>query len=367
MPGFAPPPRHQDQKIQHAQAGIWWPAADSAKLRSAAQAWREMAAALDEVHAATRSAAWSVQADSQGPAIDAFEIYWQKWSASDGFLPAASEGCIAMAKALEKYAQAVDDARAKIEQLVFELGTAVVIGVALSVLTVGISDVAAGAVSAGLIASAAAVGVDLSATAVSIATMIIVDTAFGAVEAMAIDVVAIQPEKILIFHDQKAFSWEEVLQWGEMGAAGAFFGAAATGGIRVIAIVGRTVVDELPAGEDGAVLILRYKAEWTEAQRASADAKITALNHVDDLVVTTPQRVGRAQRLFRTQNHLDDQTDADHIVDLQLGGKDSMENIWGLDSSVNRSLGKQINMQIEKQGLKPGDRVTRIIFAEWPQ
>jgi len=367
MPGFAPPPRHQDQKIQHAQAGIWWPAADSAKLRSAAQAWREMAAALDEVHAATRSTAWSVQADNQGTAIDGFETYWQRWSASDGYLPAASEGCIAMAKALEKYAQAVDDARAKIEELVVEVGTAVVVGVALSVLTVGISDVAAGAVSAGLIASAAAVGGDLSVTAAGIAAMIVVGTAFGAVEAMAIDAIAIQPEKILIFHDQKAFSWQEMLQWGEMGAAGGFFGGAASGGIRVLALAGRTGAEELPAADESAVLVLRYKTEWTEAQRASADAKVTALNHVDDLVVTTPQRAGRAQRLFRAQNNLDDQTDADHLVDLQLGGKDKVENIWGLDSSVNRSLGKQINLQIEKQGLKPGDRVTRIIFEEWAQ
>src|SRR4029077_2670625 len=158
MPGFAPPPRQQDQKIQHAQAGIWWPAADSSKLRAAAQAWREMAAALDEVEATTRSAGQTVQADNQGPAIDEFGAYWQKWSGSGGFLPAASEASIAMAKALERYAQAVDEARSKVEELVLQVGNAFVVADALSVLTVGISDVAAGAVSAGLIASAAAVG-----------------------------------------------------------------------------------------------------------------------------------------------------------------------------------------------------------------
>ena len=229
MPGFAPPQQHhpqqQDgQQVQHIQAGIWWPAADSARLRAAAHAWREMAAALSDVQAATQASALSVQADNQGKAIDAFETYWQKWAGTGGYLPSATEACLAMAKALEQYAQAVDDARTKVEELIAEVGTAIVIGVALSVLTVGISDVAAGAVSASLIASAAAVGVDLSAAAATIAATVLVGTAFGAVEAMAIDVVAIQPEKILIFHDQKSFSWQEVLQWGEMGALGGFLG-----------------------------------------------------------------------------------------------------------------------------------------------
>ena len=235
MPGFAPPHPQQTQqdghKVQHLQAGIWWPAADSARLRAAAHAWREMATALDGVFAATQASAQSVQADNQGKAVDAFEAYWQKWAGSNGYLPAASAASLAMAKALEQYAQAVDDARRKVEELVAEVATAVVIGIALSVLTVGISDAAAGAVSAGLIASAAMVGVDLTAVAGTIAT-IIVGATVGAVEAMAIDVVAIQPEKILVFHDQKDFSWSEVLQWGEMGAAGGFFGGGASAVLR---------------------------------------------------------------------------------------------------------------------------------------
>lgn len=237
MPGFAPPQQqhHQQQdgqQVQHVQAGIWWPAADSARLRAAAHAWRETAAALNDVQAATRASALTVQADNQGKAIDAFEAYWQKWAGTGGYLPSASEACLAMARALEQYAQAVDDARTKVEELIAEVGTAIVIGVALSILTVGISDVAAGAVSAGLIASAAAVGVDLSATAATIAATVLVGTAFGAVEAMAIDVVAIQPEKILIFHDQKSFSWQEVLQWGEMGALGGFLGGGSAAVLR---------------------------------------------------------------------------------------------------------------------------------------
>ena len=33
----------------------------------------------------------------------------------------------------------------------------------------------------------------------------------------------------------------------------------------------------------------------------------------------------------------------DHVHDLQLGGIDDTSNMSGLDRSVNRSLGKQIN------------------------
>src|SRR5437879_6619573 len=226
MPGFVQPQQHtkQDDKVQHMQAGIWWPAGGSDRLRATARAWRDMARALDSVQTASQSAALNVAADNDGQAMAAFGAYWQRWSGANGYLPSSSQACLAMADALDKYAKAVDEARQQVEQLVAEVATAVVIGVALSVLTVGISDVAAGAVSAGLVASAAGVGVTLTATAADIVATIMVGAVFGAVDAMAIDAGAIQPEKIWLFHDQKAFSWSEVLQWGEMGAAGGFVG-----------------------------------------------------------------------------------------------------------------------------------------------
>jgi nucleic acid/nucleotide deaminase of polymorphic system toxin len=226
MPGFAPPQHsHQDgQKVQNVQAGIWWPAADSEKLRAAARAWREMARALDSVQTATQAAALNVAADNDGTAMAAFAAYWQKWSGANGYLPACSEACLAMANALDQYAKAVDDARRQVEELVAEVATAVVIGVALSVLTVGISDVAADAVSTGLIISAANVGLTLSTAAADIVATVLVGAVFGAVDAAAIDAGAIQPERIWLFHDQKDFNWSEVFQWAEMGAAGGIVG-----------------------------------------------------------------------------------------------------------------------------------------------
>jgi SCP1.201-like deaminase len=273
LPGFAPPPHHTDQSPgKQTQMGIWWPAADSAKLRVAAQAWRDMARALDAVDSASRSAVLNLLADNQGPAMDAFGTYWQKWSGSSGYLPTCSQACTAMGRALDDYAQAVDAARVKVEELVAEIGTAVVLGVVLGVCTVGIATAAAGGVTLTLIASAEAVGFTLSMTAASIVSGVLVGATFGAVEAMAIDVVAIQPEKILLFHDQKDFNWNEVWQWGEMGAAGGFVGGAVGAGLGAGA-------DALPAGLSAAMATRLGRAGVGAFSGASSSAIIDEVQY----------------------------------------------------------------------------------------
>jgi hypothetical protein len=249
LPGFAPPPRNpkpsHDEPIQ---IGIWWPAADSGKLRAAAHAWRDMASAIDAVQTATQPTVLSLVADNKGPAMDAFAAYWQSWSGDGGYMASCSKACREMAGALDKYAQAVDDARQRVEYLVGEMATAVLIGVVLMPFTATLSVEVAGAVSAGLIASAAAVGVELSASAIVIASTIVAGVSVTAVEAMAIDAAVIQPERILLFHDQKDFNWNEVWTWGEWGAAGWAGGAALGYGFRAV----RT---GLSAGGDGAVVL----------------------------------------------------------------------------------------------------------------
>jgi hypothetical protein len=399
LPGVFIPPHHPDQaQVKQTQMGIWWPAADSGKLRAAAHAWREMARVLDSVDGASQAVVLNLLADNQGPAMDAFAAYWQKWSGGTGYLTTCSQACVAMGKALDDYAQAVDTARAKVEQLVAEIGTAVVLGVVLGICTVGIATAAAGGVTVTLIASAEAVGFTLSLTAASIVSGVLVGATFAAVEAMAIDIVAIQPEKILLFHDQKDFNWNEVWQWGEMGAAGGFVGgglgagvsalrrgwAAAGDGVSVTGdTVGGAAPTSLSAAGDGAgaagakfadaggaaptVLRLSYKSTWDAAQRSAADAKATAMNHVGDLVVAEVKRRGYAQTAFRRLANLDESQDADHIKELQLSGQDEMDNMWGLDKSVNRSMGSQIRAEIARQGLKAGDQVDQIVFEEWAQ
>jgi hypothetical protein len=49
-------------------------------------------------------------------------------------------------------------------------------------------------------------------------------------------------------------------------------------------------------------------------------------------------------------------------VDLQLGGKDTMSNMSGLDKSVNTSLGSQINSQTKN--LPAGTPVNKVKMTD---
>ncbi|GIJ28138.1 hypothetical protein Vqi01_33000 [Micromonospora qiuiae] len=115
---------------------------------------------------------------------------------------------------------------------------------------------------------------------------------------------------------------------------------------------------------NGATLNLKYKDSWTAEQRVAADAKVAALNSADRLVVTKVQRSASAADVWRANGR---QTipgaDIDHKIDLQLGGADHIDNMWLLDSSVNRSLGAQISAQLRGQGLKLGDTVWRVTIS----
>nr|MDQ6900748.1 hypothetical protein [Candidatus Dormibacteraeota bacterium] len=127
---------------------------------------------------------------------------------------------------LDRYAAAVEKARARIQELIAAAVTVAIIGVGLTVLTVGISDVAAGAVAGSLIAAAAAVGIELSTeVAVIIATGLVLSSV-GALEGGLSDL-AIQGERVGYFHDQTSINWNEVLQYSAVGAAtaGVTFGA----------------------------------------------------------------------------------------------------------------------------------------------
>ena len=91
-------------------------------------------------------------------------------------------------------------------------------------------------------------------------------------------------------------------------------------------------------------LILKYKKGWTKAQRKAAKEKTKALTKADTKVVRGPLRKpGTKKRFERAGGKIKKGEDVDHVQDLQLGGIDDTSNMSGLDRSVNRSLGKQIN------------------------
>jgi 5-methylcytosine-specific restriction endonuclease McrA len=45
--------------------------------------------------------------------------------------------------------------------------------------------------------------------------------------------------------------------------------------------------------------------------------------------------------------------DGDHVVEIQTGGKDVLENLWPLDASTNRRAGSQISRTRFDIGGKP--------------
>ena len=99
---------------------------------------------------------------------------------------------------------------------------------------------------------------------------------------------------------------------------------------------------------------LSYKKGWTSEQRHQADMKCKALSEADTYK-TAPSRKGSAstryKKVYGEKSVLKNQ-DVDHIIDLQLGGRDIISNMNPLNRSVNRSLGSQIAYVIK--GLNEG-------------
>jgi hypothetical protein len=108
-------------------------------------------------------------------------------------------------------------------------------------------------------------------------------------------------------------------------------------------------------------LYIRIKGNWTEEQIAQAYAKAEALTKAETVVTKKMvQRESNLRTKFKKAGgQVNDKEQVDHIVDLQLGGKNRMENLWSLDASVNMSFGAQINQQIRK--LQDGTVVNRVI------
>ncbi len=110
---------------------------------------------------------------------------------------------------------------------------------------------------------------------------------------------------------------------------------------------------------------LKYKDNWTDTQRAEANAKAEALTNADTKVsdVKPKDRAVSSRKTYENEHgkgSMPKGKDADHIVDLQLGGKNIASNIQPLDPSVNRSLGKQIQLKIKN--LPRGTQIGAVYF-----
>ncbi|MFF2143325.1 hypothetical protein [Kitasatospora sp. NPDC058190] len=217
--------------------GMWWPDADPDKLRNVADAWEAMATAIDNVTVPTNQAATAIVANNHGPAIDAFGKFWgQYYGGKDsagkgkGWLPETADACRALAKALRDFATEVDKAIKKLEEEAAIVGATLVAGTALAFFTAGLSEAAAGGAAAAIVATAAGLGVTVSETIATIAATVLVGAAFGAVEAITVDLAVAQPIRVELF-DDGGYSFNEAVDSAEtggiMGGAGGGLGAGA--------------------------------------------------------------------------------------------------------------------------------------------
>lgn len=95
---------------------------------------------------------------------------------------------------------------------------------------------------------------------------------------------------------------------------------------------------------------LKYKDDWTAAQRAEADAKVKALSEAYTVKTSVNRSGTSASARYKSvygNASVPSGYDVDHIIDLQLGGTDDILNLKPLDMSVNRSLGAQIQNAIK--------------------
>jgi hypothetical protein len=117
------------------------------------------------------------------------------------------------------------------------------------------------------------------------------------------------------------------------------------------------------ATPNGYILEISRNASWTVSQWKAALEKVAAINRAgaDGLLTVVKNIVrGRGQKDFRALNPGARGRHADHVIDLQLGGKDIGENIRYLNASVNTSMGASIKAAIAD--LEAGAKILMVRF-----
>jgi hypothetical protein len=110
-------------------------------------------------------------------------------------------------------------------------------------------------------------------------------------------------------------------------------------------------------------IVLKYKKGWTSKQKKAASEKAEALTKANTKVVKKPARKSGTKKTFeKSGGKVKKGEDVDHIQDLQLNGLDDATNMKGLDNSVNRSLGPQIQSRIKD--LPAGTEIRNVTITD---
>ncbi|MCZ0988710.1 DUF6531 domain-containing protein [Streptomyces diastatochromogenes] len=231
-----------EDKARHIllKLGMWWPEADSGQLREAAKAWRTFAGAVDDVRSPVHRNASSIIHHNTGESIEAFDKFWGRYAKDQdgGWLSDLAKSSREMAKALDKFADAIDDAINKLWTQIGIDAAVIAGGVTLAFFTAGLASGAAVAAADAVIEFGATMGVAVTTTVAEIAAGTLVAAAFGGVESVAVDLAIAQPLKMATGL-QHGFSLDEVNQaakdgmifGGALGAGGGLLKASMEGGL----------------------------------------------------------------------------------------------------------------------------------------
>ncbi len=118
------------------------------------------------------------------------------------------------------------------------------------------------------------------------------------------------------------------------------------------------------ATPNGYILEISRNASWNPSQWKAALEKVAAINKAGaDGLLTVVKKIvrGGGQKAYRLKNPGAGLQHADHVIDLQLGGKDIEANIRYLDASVNTSMGASIKAAIAD--LDEGMKILMVRFV----
>ncbi len=271
------------ESIAHKLHLPWWPQGDTGRLRDAARAYRACATALTDAAEQGQRGISDITGHNTAAAVEAIGTKWSGTYYGRACLAAPSAGapafdnaittCGLLAQACEDYAQHIDDAKHRLEELAAELVAGLVIGGLLTFVTAGLSDAAAAANAARVLTLALELA-DTVGTYVTIAFRVGGLAIQGALVGAGSDL-AMQTVRITL-NPQTSFSFGELAQATEFGALlnPAFAGGAAAL-TRLPALFGArsigTTLDELTT-------VGRTPGALTVAGTDAADATATASN-----------------------------------------------------------------------------------------
>ncbi|KDN85589.1 hypothetical protein KCH_26060 [Kitasatospora cheerisanensis KCTC 2395] len=173
----------------------FWPQGDPVKLRQAGQDWKRAAQLFSQLGAEGDARVRAVTSSSTAQAVDSMAANWAKvhdgCATSGPLLNTMQHVAHQLGVACEAYATGIEDLRDTLENLLLMAGGVAVVGVALTVFTLGLSDVAAAGGEAAIVAEAGAAAIALTAEIEASAEIAVLAEAAAIVDAAAAAIVPV--------------------------------------------------------------------------------------------------------------------------------------------------------------------------------